>query len=82
MYCMPLFDILGNFPVWSLEMNPSGLYTDIKTIFVFLFLSYWVGTEISSCIASVLSDCCVLLAGCPRLDFMVVDLVPCCVCFM
>ena len=31
---------------------------------------------------SVLSDCYVILSGRPPLDFMVVDLVPCCVCFM
>ena len=79
---MPLFDILGNFPVWSLAMSPSGLCTNIKTIFVFLFCGSWVGTEISSCIVYVMYDCCVILAGCPRLDFMVADLVPCCICFM
>ena len=54
---------------------------NIKTIF-FLFLVSWVGTEIASFIASVQSDFCVILAGHPRLDFMVVDLVSCCVCYM
>ena len=82
MYCMPLFNILGKFLVWSLAMNPSGRCTDVNTIFVFLFVGSWVGTEIASCIASVLSDCCVILAGRPHLDFMVVDFMPCCVCFM
>ena len=82
MFYMPLFDTLGNFLVWSLAMNPSGLCTDIKTIFVFLFLGSWFGTDIASCISSVLSDCCVILAGITRLDFMVVYLVPCCVGFM
>ena len=78
---MPLFDILGNFPVLSLAMNPSGCCTDINTIFL-LFFGSWVGTEIASCIAFILSDCCVILAGRPRLDFVVIDFMPCCVCFM
>ena len=82
MYCIPLLDILGKFPVWSLAIYPSRLYTNSKTIFVLYFLGSWVGTAIAPCIASVLSDCCVILSGSPRLDFMVVDLVPCCVCFM
>ena len=79
---MPLFDILGNVPVWSLAMNTSGRCTDINTIFVFLFFGSWVGTDIASCIAFVLSDFCVILAGCPRFDFMVIDFMPCCVCFV
>ena len=79
---MPLFNILGKFLVWSLAMNPSGRCTDINTIFVFLFFGSWVGTEIASCIASVLYDCCVILTFFPRLYFMVVDLMPCCVCFV
>ena len=82
MYFMPLFEILGNFPVWSLEMNPSSLCTDIKNHIFFLFFGSLVGTEISSCIASVLSDFYVSLAVRPRFDFIVVYLVPCCICFM
>ena len=82
MYCMPLFDILRNVLVWSLAMKPSGRFTDIKTIFVFLFFGSWFGTEIASVIAFVLSDCCVILAGRPRLDFMVVVFMSYCVCFM
>ena len=82
MYCMHLFDILVIFPFWSLAMNPYGLCTDIKTIFFFLFLGSWVGTEIALCILSVLSDFRVILAGRPHLDFMVFDLVNYCVCFM
>ena len=63
-------------------MNPSGCCTDINTIFVFLFFGSCVGTEIASCIASVQYDCCVISAGYPRLDFMVVGFMTCCVCFM
>ena len=81
MYFMPQFDILGNFPVWLLALNYSSFCTNIKPFFFLLFGS-WVGTEIASCIASVLSNYCIIFASFPRLDFIVVDLVPCWIYFM
>ena len=32
--------------------------------------------------AAAVSDCCVCLDDLPRLEFVVVDWVPCCLCFM
>ena len=49
---------------------------------VFLLFGSWVGTEISSCIVSVLSDCYISLPGRPRIDLIVVDLVHFLICFM
>ena len=77
MYCIPLLDILGNFPVWSLATYPSTLFTDIKTKCVLLLYGSCVGTEITSAMAADVSDFCVYLDGLPRLDLLVVDLVPC-----
>ena len=79
---MPLFDVLGNFPVWSLATYPSTLFTDIKTKCVLLLSGSCVGKEIASSVAAAVSDCCVCLDGLPRLDLLVVDLVPCFFCFM
>ena len=79
---MPLLDVLGNFPVWSLATYPLTLFTDIKTKCVLLLSGYCVGTEIISDMSDAVSDCCVCFDGLPRLDFLVVDLVPCCLCFM
>ena len=79
---MPLFDVLGNCPVWSLATYPSTLFTDIKTKCVLLLSGSCVGTEIASDMAAAVSDCCVCLDGLPRIELLVVDLVPCCFFFM
>ena len=79
---MPLLDVLGNFPVWSLSTYPSTLFTDIKTKCVLLLSGSCVGTEIASAMAVDVSDCCVCLDILPHIDLLVVDLVPCCFCFM
>ena len=79
---MPLLDILGNFPVWSLATYPPTLFTDMKTKFVFLLSYSCVGKEIVSAMASAVSDCCVFFYDLPRLDLLVVGWVPCCFCFM
>ena len=41
-----------------------------------------VGTEIASAMDDAVSDCCVCFDDLPRLELFVVDLVPCCFCFM
>ena len=79
---MPLLDVLGNFPVWSLATYPSTLYTDINTKCVLLLSGSCVGTDIASAMTAAVSDCCVFFDGLPCLDLLVVDLVPCCFCFM
>ena len=79
---MPLLDVLGNFPVWLLATYPSTLFTEVKTKSVLLLSGDCVGTEIVSAMAAAVSDCCVCIDGLPRLDLLVVYLVPCCFCFM
>ena len=59
MYCMPLLGVLGNFPVWLLDIYPSTLFTYIKTKCVLLLSVSCVGTEIESDIAAAVSDFCV-----------------------
>ena len=83
MYCMPLLDVLGNLPVWSLAAYPSTLFTDIKTQCVFFLLSgSCVGTKIESAISDAVSDCCVCFDILPRLELLVVGWVTCCFYFM
>ena len=65
MYCMPLLDILGKFPVWSLATYTSTLFTDIKTKCILLLSGSCVGTEIASAMAAAVSDCCVCLDSLP-----------------
>ena len=75
---MPLLDVLGNFPVWSISTYPSTLFTDIKTKCVLLLSGSCVGTEVTSAMDAAVYDCCVCFDGLTRLDLLVVDLVPCC----
>ena len=82
MYCMPLLDVLGNFPVWSIATYPSTLFTDMKTKCVLLLSFYCGGNEIASAMAATVSDCCVCFDDLPRLDLLVIDWVPCCFCLM
>ena len=79
---MPLLDVLGNFPVWALATYTSTLFTDIKAKGVLLLSGSCVGTEIAYDMTAAVSDCCVCFDGLTRLDLLVVDLVPCCFCFM
>ena len=76
MYCMPLLEILGNLPVWSLATYPLTLFTDMKTKFVLLLSCSCVGKDIASAMAAAVSDCWVCCDGLPRLDLFVVDWVP------
>ena len=82
MYCMPLLDALGKFPVWSLATYPSTLFTDMNTKCVLLLSCSCVGKEIASAMAAAVSDCCVCFDDLPCLDLLVVYWVPCCFCFM
>ena len=82
MYCMPLLDVLGNFPVWLIATYPWTIFTDMKTKCVLLLSCYCVGKDIASAMAATVSDCCVCFDDLPRLDLLVVDWVPCCFCFM
>ena len=82
MYCMPLLDVPGNFPVCSLATYPSTLFTDMKTKCVVLLSCSCVGKEIASDMAAAVSGCCVCFDGLPCLGLLVVDWVPCCFCFI
>ena len=82
MYCMPLLDVLGIFPVWSLATQPSTLFTDINTKCVLLLSCSCVGKEIASAMAAAIYYCCICCNNMPRLDLLVVDWMPCCFCFM
>ena len=82
MYCMPLLDVLRNFPVWLLSTHPSTLFTGINTKCVLLLSGSCVGTDIAYAMAAAVSYCCVCFDSLPGIDLLVVDLVPCCFCFM
>ena len=79
---MPRVEILGNMPVWLLQMNPSESMVDMYIVLVVALCSTWVGTCIASSAATVrLSSSCVFF-GRPRLDVLWVERTPFCVCFM
>ena len=78
MYLWPLLLALENAPVWSLAIHPSASFTVMKTRLVFLLLDFFVGTVIASDIAAYLFSVWISFVVCdlPRLDWVVVDLVP------
>ena len=76
MYWFPLFEILRNFPVWSLDMKPSAFWTVMKTIFVFLFSGACVGSVFASSMAAVRYCDETSNFGRPRLDLVVVEPFP------
>ena len=77
---MLLLDVLGNFHVWLLATYHSTIFTDINNKCFLLLSVSCVGTEIVSAMAAAVSDCCICFDGLPRLELLVVDLVPCCFC--
>ena len=76
MYLFPLLDVLRYAPVWLLAMDPSASLTVMKMCFVLALFGVCDGIAVASNDASLRSMAWMVVAFCPRFDFVVVDPFP------